>query len=400
LLEHDALALLSQHGIAVAPYRVAATAAEAREAAQALGARVVVKALVPAGGRGKAGAVRRCGSAEEAEAAGGALLGMAVGRFPVERVLVSEALDIAREFFVSVTFDSMRRAPLLLFTAEGGVDVETLLAEAPGKLLQEPVDLLEGLPPYAARALCRRAGLSGRLLVEMGEALAALYRLFRATDARVVEVNPLALTGDGRLVAASAMVNVDDQALFRHPELGEAADPDRSNGWRPLTPLEREMRAIDRADPRSAIRFNEFEDGDVGMMMTGGGSGLLSLDALLGAGGRPATTFDITAGDVEEKMYLATRAVLLRPGLRGLIVGGNISNFIPIDVKVRGVVRAIRELGIDPRRFPVVFRFAGPNVEVARELAASLPGVEFYDEAASIEDAVRRIAARTREVAP
>ena len=195
------------------------------------------------------------------------------------------------------------------------------------------------------------------------------------------------------------MLNVDDQALFRHPDLREVADPERSNGWRPLTPLEREMRAIDRTDPRSAIRFNEFEEGDVGLMMTGGGCGLLSLDALLRAGGRPATTFDITAGEVEEKMYLATRAVLRRPGLRGLIVGGNISNFIPIDVKVRGVVRAIRELGIDPRRVPIVFRFAGPNVEVARELAAGLPGVEFHDETSSIEEAVRRIAVRMREAA-
>jgi succinyl-CoA synthetase beta subunit/citryl-CoA synthetase large subunit len=126
-------------------------------------------------------------------------------------------------------------------------------------------------------------------------------------------------------------------------------------------------------------------------MVTGGGAGLLALDAIRKLGGKPATTFDITPGKVEEKMYLATKAILSRPGLKGLIAGGNITNFIPIDVKVRGVMRALIELKVDPKKFPVVFRFAGPGVEVAKRLAAQLPGIEFYDASTSIENAVRRI---------
>jgi succinyl-CoA synthetase beta subunit/citryl-CoA synthetase large subunit len=173
------------------------------------------------------------------------------------------------------------------------------------------------------------------------------------------------------------------------------ADPELTNGWRPFTPMERRMREIDRTDPGSAIRFNEFEDGDVAFMVTGGGAGLLAFDAILRAGGKPATTFDITPGRVEEKMYLATRAILSRPGLKGLIAGGNISNFIPIDVKVRGVMRALKELGVDPATFPVVFRFDGPANETAKALAAELPGIEYLDGATSIEDAVRRIVERT-----
>ncbi|HEY8370835.1 MAG TPA: ATP-grasp domain-containing protein, partial [Thermodesulfobacteriota bacterium] len=380
-------------GVATPAVQVARSAAEAREAAQAVGqgGPVVVKALIPAGKRGKAGAVRRVDGPAEAEAAAAAMLGTTVQRFPVDAVLVSAVVPIERELFASITFDSQLRQPIVLFSASGGVDVETLAEEAPGALHVWPVDILKGLRPFEARERCAEAGLTGRALVSVADALAALYRVFRATDAQLVEVNPLALGPEGEAVAVSAVVSVDDQALWRHPELAGRIDPDLSNGWRPLTPLEREIRAIDREDPTTAIRFNEFEDGDIGFMMTGGGSGLLSFDAMLRVGGRPATSFDITPGQVEEKMRRSVAAVLRRPGLKGLIVGGNISNFIPIDIKVRGVVRALVEAGVDTRTFPVVFRFDGPNIEEARRLAASLPGVEFLDGTTPLDAAVKRI---------
>jgi succinyl-CoA synthetase beta subunit len=190
---------------------------------------------------------------------------------------------------------------------------------------------------------------------------------------------------------------LDDQAAFRHPQWEQGAQQDRSNGWRPLTRLEESMREVDAIDAGSSIRFNEFPEGRIACMMTGGGSGLVTFDQFRRLGETPATTFDITPGRVEEKMYLATKLILSRPGLAGLLAGGNITNFIPIDVKVRGVVRALEELGVDARRFPVVFRYAGPGVEVARELASAVPGLEFYDEHLSLEGAVERIVARVRE---
>lgn len=232
--------------------------------------------------------------------------------------------------------------------------------------------------------------------METAQVLMGLYRVFRQFDAQTVEVNPLALTDEDRIVAPSAVVVIDDQALFRHPELDGIADPERTNGWRPLTDLERQIRDIDKTDASSAIRFNEFEEGDIAFMITGGGSGFLALDLIQRLGGKPATTFDITPGRVEEKMYLATKAILSRPGLKGMIAGGNITNFIPIDVKVRGVVRALKDLKVDPRKFPVVFRYAGPGVEAAKKMASELPGIEFYDAATSLEDAVRRIVELTR----
>lgn len=393
LLEDASLALLAKAGVATPAVRVARTPAETAEAARLVGGGgpVVVKALVPAGKRGRAGAVRKVDGPDAAADAARALLGSTVQRFPVDRVLVSAAVPIARELFASVTFDSQVRAPVVLLAAEGGVEIETLVEERPEALQSRAVDILTGLRPFEARELCEAAGLRGRLLTGVADALAALYRVFRTADAQVVEVNPLAVTDDEQVVAASAVVNVDDQALWRHPELAGLLDADASNGWRPLTRLEREVRAIDREDPATAIRFNEFEEGDIGFMMTGGGSGLLSFDTILKAGGRPATSFDITPGQVEEKMRKSVLAVLKRPGLRGLIVGGNISNFIPIDVKVRGVVRALTEARVDTTRLPVVLRFDGPNIEEARRLAASLPGVEFHDGTTPLDAAVRRI---------
>jgi len=391
LLEHHALEILRQAGIAVPRFEAVSTAEGAREFAARTGGYAVLKPLIPAGGRGKAGAIKIANSPLEAAELAGQLLGRTILNFPVSEILASERIRIAKEFFASLTFDSMSRKPILMFSSLGGVDVETIIEKEPERLLQLPIDINLGLQTFRAREIAEAAGLKGKVLLATAEILSRLYQVFRRLDAETVEINPLALTDGGQMVAASAVIVIDNQALFRHPELEGIADPDRTNGWRPLTAMEREMRAIDRIDSSSAIRFNELDGGDIAFMVTGGGAGLLALDAITRLGGKPTTTFDITPGRVEEKMYRATKAILSNPGLRGMIAGGNITNFIPIDVKVRGVMRALKELKIDPKKFPIVFRFAGPGVEIARELASELPGIEFYDAATSLEDAVKRI---------
>ncbi|RMF87787.1 MAG: succinate--CoA ligase [Nitrospinota bacterium] len=361
-----------------------------------MGGPVMLKALVPTGGRGKAGAVLPADTPDEATRVARTLLGKTLGYFPVTRLLVQRRLAIQEEYFCAFTFDSMSRSPILLFSTRGGVEIETLLQEYPEALLTQPIEPAPELPAFLAREVVERAGLSGQRLLEVATLLCRLYRVFRNNDAFLVEINPLVVTTEGTLSVPTAVVVVDTQAAFRHPEWASLLAPLANNGWRPLTPLERRIREIDAMDAGSSIRFNEFAEGRIACLITGGGSGLVTFDHFQRLGETPATTFDITPGQVEEKMYLATRAILERPGLAGLIAGGNISNFIPIDVKVRGVVRALRELGIDARRFPVVFRYAGPRVEVARELAATIPGVEFYDETVSLEQAVERIVARVR----
>ena len=398
LLEHHGLQLLEAAGLTVAPYRAVETPAEATEAARALGGPVVVKALVPAGGRGKAGAVRAVDTPEAAGEAAGDLLGRRVGHFPVERVLVQSRVDVREEYFAALTFDSMARGPVVLFSAVGGVDVEDLVRDRPESLVTRAIEPGPELLPFVAREIVEAGGLAGQRLLDVAAVLTRLYQVFRASDAFLVEVNPLAVDAKGVVVAPSAVVTVDDQADFRHPDWAPWVESARSNGWRPLTPLEREMRAIDATDAGSAIRFNELELADHGIacMITGGGSGFVALDHFRRLGEQPATTFDITPGRIEQKMYLAARAILSRPGLRGLVAGGNISNFISVDVRVRGVVRALKELGVDGHRFPVVVRYAGPGAEAARALAAEVPGVEFYDERTSLEEAVERIVARVR----
>lgn len=394
LLEHDSLTLLSRGGVPAPKFEVCASAEGAARALTRLGGRAVIKALVPVGKRGRAGAVKFAASEEEARARAGEILGMEVRRFPVRRLIVMEALDIRREIFCSISFDARRKCPLILFSAEGGVDVEELALDHPDKLLEWPVNILEGLKAADALALARRAGLSGGLAERVGGALSAMYRVFCEHDCEMIEVNPLAELADGRVAAAAGVVRLDEQALFRHPELAAKLGIEGGNGWRPLTPLEARMREIDAIDPHvGAIRFSEL-DGDIGFMVTGGGYGLSSLEALLRLGGKPATTFDITPGRYEEKMREAVKAVLSMPGLKGLVLAGNVSNFTRVDIKTAGVVRALKEAALDYEKFPVVVRYAGPGVEEARRLIAEVPGVEWHEDEASIEDVMERIVAR------
>ncbi|HEY8370197.1 MAG TPA: ATP citrate lyase citrate-binding domain-containing protein, partial [Thermodesulfobacteriota bacterium] len=228
-----------------------------------------------------------------------------------------------------------------------------------------------------------------------------LYAVFRSVEARLLELNPLAVTADGALLPAAAVLDLDEQALFRHPEIAHRVTDEEGTGQRPFTPLERRVREIDRALPDGgAMRFLEFPDGDIACMITSGGAGLAVLGSLVALGGRPATAFDITPGPpgpMEEKLYRVTRAILERPGLRGLLAGGNVKNFTRVDVHVRAIVRALADGGVDARRFPVVLRFAGPGIEAAREAARGVPGLELYEDDTSLEQAVRRILERIRE---
>ncbi|OGL61029.1 MAG: hypothetical protein A3J27_02510 [Candidatus Tectomicrobia bacterium RIFCSPLOWO2_12_FULL_69_37] len=394
LLEHDSLDLLKRHGLPVPAHALASSPDEAVSAVARLGGRAVLKALVPVGKRGKEGAVRLVASPDEARREAARILGMTVRNFPVRRLLAMEALEIKRECFLSLTFDWRTKSPLMLFCAEGGVDVEEIAATRPDRLLALPIGITEGLAYPDALDLARRAGLESPLADEAARAMCFLYIVFRACDCRTAEVNPLAELADGRMVAASCALEVDDQALFRHPDLEARLGEEQGNGWRPLTPLEKTLRAIDALDPHvGAIRFSELE-GDIGFMVSGGGYGLTSLGEILREGGRPACTFDITPGRYEEKMRRAVLAVLAKPGLKGLALAANVSNFARVNVRVAGIVQGLKDAGLDYTKFPVVVRFAGPGVEEARRLIAEVPGVEWHEADFSLEDLCRRIVDR------
>jgi len=399
LLEHDALTILAAAGVKLPRWEVAPSVSEAGDAAARLGGLVVLKALVPIGGRGNAGAVRKAVNAAEAGTVAAELLGRSVGDYPVTRVLLMEWLEITEEHFVSITFDPACRGPLLLYSKAGGVDIDRRVGEA-GALVRRPVKITRGLESFEAREIALEAGVRGGLVVQIGQLLPHLYQAFRRCDASLVEINPLAITATGEVVPAAAVIHVDDQALFRHPDLADRLGDEEGTGFRPFTALERRMREIDRADPHNgAMRFLEFPDGDIAFLVTSGGAALTALGQLFALGARPANAFDITAGQNEEKIYQATRALLSRPGLRGLIAGGNVKNFTRVDFQVRGIVRALKDAGVDPQRFPVVLRFAGPGIEEARTIAAGLHGLELYEDETSLAAAVRRAVDRIRGAA-
>jgi succinyl-CoA synthetase beta subunit/citryl-CoA synthetase large subunit len=396
LLEHDALAILAHARVRLPRWEVAASVSEAGDAADRLGRAVVLKALVPVGGRGKAGAVGSAADAAEARKVAAELLGRSVAGYPVTRVLLMERLDIAEEHFVSITFDPACRGPVLLYSRAGGVDVERHAGEA-SALVRRPLRITRRFQEFEAREVALEAGVRGRAVAQIGELLPRLYDAFRQCDASLVEINPLAVTASGDVISAAAVIHVDDQALFRHPDLANRLTDEEGTGFRPFTALERRMREIDRADPHNgAMRFLEFPDGDIAFLVTSGGAALTALGQLVALGARPANAFDITAGQNEEKIYQATRALLSRPGLRGLIAGGNVKNFTRVDLQVRGIVRALKDANVDPRRFPVVLRFAGPGIEEAREIAREVPGLELYEDETSLGGAVRRTVDRTR----
>jgi succinyl-CoA synthetase beta subunit/citryl-CoA synthetase large subunit len=388
LLEDHAKGVFASHGVSVPGGRSAATAVEAEAVARELGGVVVVKAVVPVGKRAKGGGVRFAASPAEAGAEAAAMLQRSVHGVPVFRMLVERRIEIVQELYASIGFDSLNRAPLLLLSAVGGVDIEELAVEAPHRLVR--VFLEEGLNAHRIREGWRRAGLGGAALVGATQATTGLAAVFGAIEARLLEVNPLALTADGRAVAADAVVVLDDAALGRHPDLQNLVQSDADDAGA-RTALERRVREINEDPSPGVVRVSEFVEGVIGSMVSGGGGGLMCLDLLDSLGVRPLNTFDITPGPIERKMYLTARAILAHPRVRGLIVGSNITNFNRVDVKVRAVVQALEDEGVDPTRFPVVIRLTGPGAEAAREVVRRLPGIEYYEDEVTLEDAIRRI---------
>ncbi|MDI6893108.1 MAG: ATP-grasp domain-containing protein [Bacillota bacterium] len=399
LLESQALDLLRQAGLTVPRYEVAREPREAEQAALRLGGPVVVKALVPAGKRGRAGGILFAGDAGEAARCAEKLLGTNLACYPVEQVLVEERLDVDRELYLAFTIASGRQATAVIAGSAGGMDVEELSRLHPEKVRTIHVDPLDGLPDFAARQLWYDAGVGGSLLPQLGSLTARLHRLFVSLDAYILEVNPLVVTREGKAIPAAVLMGVDDAAVFRHSELAGRVQPGMERTWRPLTGLEKQVVAVNDADPyRGTARYTEMEGGDIGFLCGGGGASLLLFDALRQAGGRPANYSEVGGNPTADKVYGIARAILSKPGVRGLLVAHNITNNTQVDLVAEGVVRALDELGLDARSFPVVAREAGVNEERARRLFQDR-GVEYYGDEITLAEAARRIVARVRECA-
>ncbi|HXQ97470.1 MAG TPA: ADP-forming succinate--CoA ligase subunit beta [Candidatus Limnocylindrales bacterium] len=356
--EYQAKAILAKFGVPVPRGIVVFKAEEARAAAEKLGTRVVVvKAQIHAGGRGKAGGVKLAKSPEEAARLAKDILGMNLvtpqtgpGGKIVKRLLIEEGLDIQRELYLGVVIDRAVAAPVLMVSAAGGMEIEEVAHKDPTAILRETISPIAGLQPYQARKLAFGLGLSGDSVAAAFPFFKALYRAMMETDASLAEINPLIVTGDGKLVALDAKMTFDDSALYRHPELKELRDLDEED------PLEVEA---------SKFNLNYIKlDGAVGCMVNGAGLAMATMDIIKLAGGSPANFLDVGGGASAEQVKNAFRILISDAEVRGVFI--NIfGGILRCDVLATGVVAAARELGI---AVPIVIRMEGTNVELGKKI--------------------------------
>jgi succinyl-CoA synthetase beta subunit len=350
--EYQAKDILRRYGIPVQPGKVASTPEEAEAIAREFGEPVVIKAQVYVGGRGKAGGIQFGDTPELARAAAQKVLGMDIKGLTVEKVLVTPKIEIAEEYYLGVALDRASQAPVAIVSAAGGVDIEQVAEESPEKIIRKPIDVRWGLLPLDARNMLAEAGVPHQVVAKGGAILSALARAFRETDANLAEINPLALTKDGQVMAADAKIVIDDNALPRQKEYAAWAEPEEAN------PLEYQAKA-------EGLTYVKL-DGDVGIIGNGAGLVMTTLDMVARAGGKPANFLDIGGGAKAEVMKKALLFVARDPQVKGILV--NIFGGITRGEEVaKGIILAQAEL---PKGMPIVARLSGTGEAEGRALLA------------------------------
>jgi succinyl-CoA synthetase beta subunit len=355
LLEYQGKQFLARSGVPTTHGVVARTVDEALGAASSLGYPAVAKAQVRVGGRGKAGGIKVVSGPDQMRAAADAILGMAIRGHVVRTLLVERASDIAREYYASVTFDRTARSHLAMLSARGGVDIEQVAAEEPDAVVRLPVNPLDGLAPGAAAAMVDQAGLDPEARTGAAAVLVQLYEAYVTGDAELVEVNPLVLTADGRVVALDAKVSLDDNAAYRHPEWDE---------WRDSADLDpREARAREKGLNYVGL------DGTVGVIGNGAGLVMSTLDVVSQVGGSAANFLDVGGGASADVMAAALEVVASDERVRAVLV--NIFGGITRGEEVaKGILDALGRVDL---RTPIVVRLDGTNAEEGRALLAASP---------------------------
>ena len=379
--EFQAKEVFTRYGIPVPRGIVVSTPAEAKAATEELGGQSVVKAQIHAGGRGKSGGVKLVRSPEEAAAAAEKMLASNLVTpqtgpegAPVEKLLIEELADIKHELYVALTIDRDHRGPALLVSTQGGMDIEEVAAKNPDDIHTEPVDPLSGLMPFQTRRLVRKLGLDQAVASEAAKVLSALYRVFVENDCTLVEINPLIITGDDRVVALDAKINLDDDAMFRHADLLEYRDVSQED------PLEAQASDLD-------IAYVNL-DGDVGCLVNGAGLAMATLDVTNAAGAAPANFLDVGGGATPEKVASAVKIILSDPKVKRVLI--NIfGGILRCDIAGEGIVLAYEETG---STIPLVVRMLGTNVVEGKDIlgTSGLP-VVFADTLTEAADAIKNL---------
>jgi succinyl-CoA synthetase beta subunit len=357
--EYQAKALLREFGVAVPRGEVAETPAQAREIAQRLGGKVVVKAQVHAGGRGKAGGVKLADDPAAAERAAGQILGMMLKSpqtppegIQVRRVLVEEASPIERELYLSITLDRGRSTHVVMASQAGGMEIEEVAAKTPAKILREWTHPALGLADFQARRLAFGLGLGGETFKQGAALIRGLFALYLAKDCSLVEVNPLVVTKDGRVLALDAKLNVDDNALYRHKDIVELRDTHEED------PLDVEA---------SKYGLNYIKlDGNVGCMVNGAGLAMATMDIIKLAGGEPANFLDVGGGASPQQIENAFRILSSDPSVKAVFINV-FGGILRVDRLAEGIIGAVKKLGLT---LPVVLRAEGTNVEQGKKMLA------------------------------
>ena len=352
--EHAAKPLLAAAGIAVPASQPARTPEAAAAAQKALGP-VVVKAQVPTGKRGKAGGIRKADTPEQIRAAAGAILGMTIDGHRVESVLVESRADIKREFYTAVMNDPASKGPLVLFSTLGGMDIEEAAAKDANAIRRAAVDIRDGFDAKAARAMLKGLDLGGKD-AQVADVLVRLYQVYRDNDAELIEINPLAVTGDGRMVALDCKFVMDDSAVKRHEELAKKGTPEKVTG------LEAKGRAL-------GLRYIEL-DGDVGVLANGAGLTMTTMDVVCHHGGKPANFLEI-GGEAYTQAKPALELVLANPNVRSLVINF-CGAFARTDVMTEGVLAALD--AIKPK-LPIHWSVHGTGDVEARAMLKEKLGV-------------------------
>jgi len=368
LHEYQSKRIFAQYGVPIPNGEVATTPAEAKAIAEKLGGRVVVKSQVLVGGRGKAGGVKLANDPAEAEAVAKKILGMDIKGLTVEKVLVDEAADIKQEIYLGIVIDRAIHKPVFIASSEGGVEIEIVAKENPDAIIHLPVDPLLGMQDFQARNLAFDLGLRGKLINQFVKIAKGLYQAFVESDGSLAEINPLVVTGEGKLLAVDGKMLLDDNALYRHPDLEAMRDRQEED----------ESERIAREAGLSFVKL----DGEIGCMVNGAGLAMATMDIVKHYGGEPANFLDIGGGAKAEKVAAALRIILADPKVKAVLfnIFGDITRG---DEVANGILQALEEVKTD---IPMVARLVGTNEEEGRAIlqAANFPSASSLSEAAQM----------------
>ncbi len=368
--EYQAMEIFAEYGLPVSEFDVATSPADARAAAESRGGSVIIKAQVHVGGRGKAGGVKLARDADEAERHAESILGMDIKGLTVEKVVVAEAVDIDREYYIGIVVDRATKKPVYMVSSEGGVDIEEVARETPEKIHKHTIDPERGLSDAEAAELAAKIESDPHVAAQVADAILKLYAAFVGSDASLAEINPLVVTSDGIVRAIDAKMNIDDNALYRHEDIAAMRDASTET--------------VELAKARElGLSFVKL-DGNVGCLVNGAGLAMTTMDLIKQHGGEPANFLDIGGSSNPDKVATALEIITSDPKVRSILINifGGITR---CDDVARGLVHALERTASD---VPIVVRLTGTNEEEAKRVLAEhdLATVDTMDEA--VEKAV------------